>query len=164
MKIVAKSGKTYEIKQGQLYVDGHATELDYDLKQLSDNRFHILLNNRSMEAQLLDLNRAEKKVRVLVENQVHEFQLHDRYDELLAELGMDVADAGKVLELKAPMPGMVLRVLVENGATVEKGDPLLVLEAMKMENVLKAPGAATVKSIEVSAGNAVEKNEVLVRF
>jgi biotin carboxyl carrier protein len=62
------------------------------------------------------------------------------------------------------MPGMVLSVSVAEGQQVQKGDPLLVLEAMKMENVIKSPGEGTVKSIAVKAGAAVEKNALLIRF
>ena len=64
----------------------------------------------------------------------------------------------------APMPGMVLNVLAEAGQTVEKGDALLVLEAMKMENLIKATAGATVGSIEIAEGQAVEKGQLLIKF
>jgi len=66
--------------------------------------------------------------------------------------------------LKAPMPGLVVRVQVEPGQQVEAGTPLVVLEAMKMENELKAPGPAIVKVVRVSPGEAVEKGQVLLEF
>ena len=66
--------------------------------------------------------------------------------------------------LKAPMPGLVVRVAVEEGGRVEAGAPVVVLEAMKMENELRAPAAAVVKGIKVKAGQAVEKGQVLVEF
>lgn len=64
--------------------------------------------------------------------------------------------------IKAPMPGLVIRVLVEAGQTVNPGDPVVVLEAMKMENELKAPVAGTVERVEVRVGQAVEKGAVVV--
>ena len=67
-------------------------------------------------------------------------------------------------ELKAPMPGLVLKIEVEVGQTIKEGDALVVLEAMKMENVLKSPADVVIKSIGVTEGNAVEKNEVLIEF
>ena len=70
----------------------------------------------------------------------------------------------KLNEIKAPMPGLVVRITVEEGAEVKKGDSLLVLEAMKMENVIKAPGDAVVGKIKVNAGQAVEKNQLLISF
>jgi biotin carboxyl carrier protein len=66
--------------------------------------------------------------------------------------------------LKAPMPGLVLEFRVVPGDKVVEGDALVVLEAMKMENILKSPGEATVKSIEVTKGQAIEKNQVLITF
>ncbi|MEO8090509.1 MAG: biotin/lipoyl-containing protein [Gemmatimonadales bacterium] len=68
------------------------------------------------------------------------------------------------LVLKAPMPGLVLRVQVTPGQAVSAGAGLVVLEAMKMENELKAPGPAVVKAIRVEAGEAVEKGQVLLEF
>jgi biotin carboxyl carrier protein len=62
------------------------------------------------------------------------------------------------------MPGLVLRVLVEPGQKVTKGEPLLVLEAMKMENMIKAPGDAIVSSVKAQLGQAVEKNQILIDF
>jgi pyruvate carboxylase subunit B len=66
--------------------------------------------------------------------------------------------------LKAPMPGLVLRVQVTPGQTVAAGTGVIVLEAMKMENELKAAGAGVVRSVRVSAGEAVEKGQVLIEF
>ena len=66
--------------------------------------------------------------------------------------------------LRAPMPGLVLRVLVEPGQEVAAGAGLIVLEAMKMENELKAPAAGTVGAVRAQAGQAVEKGQVLVEF
>ena len=66
--------------------------------------------------------------------------------------------------LKAPMPGLVVRVLVELGQAVEAGQGVVVLEAMKMENELKASAAAVVRSVRVQAGEAVEKGQILIEF
>ena len=66
--------------------------------------------------------------------------------------------------LKAPMPGLVVRIQVEPGQEVEAGAPLVVLEAMKMENELKAPGPAVIKAIRVQQGEAVEKGQVLLEL
>ena len=77
-----------------------------------------------------------------------------------------LAGAGKTHQaggiLKAPMPGLVVKVLVEPGQTVVPGQSLVVLEAMKMENELKAPSAALVGAVSVRAGQAVEKGQALV--
>ncbi|HEX6251348.1 MAG TPA: biotin/lipoyl-containing protein [Gemmatimonadaceae bacterium] len=66
--------------------------------------------------------------------------------------------------LVAPMPGLVVRVLVEEGAVVQAGEGLVVMEAMKMENELRASAPATVKRIHASAGAAVEKGALLIEL
>ena len=67
-------------------------------------------------------------------------------------------------DIKAPMPGKVLQVLVQVGDVVEEGQPLVVLEAMKMENVIKASSSGTVLTVEAAQGQAVEKGALLVSF
>ena len=89
-------------------------------------------------------------------------KVEDEYDQLLHKLGMDKALTKKVNELKAPMPGLVLRILVEEGQAIKQGDSLLVLEAMKMENVLKSMGDGVIKQLKVKAGDKVEKNQLLI--
>ncbi len=64
--------------------------------------------------------------------------------------------------IKAPMPGLVVRVLVAEGDTVEAGQGVVVVEAMKMENVLKAPASGTVQKVHVAAGARVEKGAPLL--
>lgn len=73
--------------------------------------------------------------------------------------GRQRAGAG---EVKAPMPGLVLRILVTPGQMVEAGSGLAVLEAMKMENQIKAPAAGVVAALRVDPGTAVEKGQVLM--
>jgi biotin carboxyl carrier protein len=66
--------------------------------------------------------------------------------------------------IKAPMPGMIVKVLVSVGAEVKEGDKLVIVEAMKMENVLKSPVTGKVKSISANEGTAVDKNTVLIEL
>ena len=77
---------------------------------------------------------------------------------------MSDANASKVKDVKAPMPGLILDIKVRPGQEVKKGDPILILEAMKMENILKSPGDGVVKEIKVQTRQNVEKNQVLILF
>jgi biotin carboxyl carrier protein len=88
----------------------------------------------------------------------------DQFDILLEQLGFNHLNAGAISDLKAPMPGMVLKVFVQEGDTLQKGDNLFVLEAMKMENIIKAPAGVVVKSIKIKPGDKVEKGQVLITF
>jgi biotin carboxyl carrier protein len=79
-------------------------------------------------------------------------------------MGMSSATANKVNNIKAPMPGLIINLKVAEGDTVKAGDQLLILEAMKMENILKSPGDGVIKKIKVKKGDSVEKNQVLIEF
>lgn len=74
------------------------------------------------------------------------------------------AGGGAQKELRAPMPGRIVRVLVKKGDSVEGGQPLVVMEAMKMENELRAAAAATIADVHVSEGASVEARAMLITF
>ncbi|MCA8831745.1 biotin/lipoyl-containing protein [Hymenobacter pini] len=136
----------------------------WDIAPLGNGRYHILHEGRSYSAELISADYATKAVILKVNGQRIELQAKDRFDLLLDKLGMSNAASQKVNELKAPMPGLIVDVRVAPGQTVQKGDPLLVLEAMKMENILKAPGDGTVAAIKVNLRDNVTKGQVLVQF
>ena len=135
-----------------------------DLMKISSYQYHILHNNKSYNIDVVKLNAEEKSIVLKVNSVRFTLQLKDKYDELLHSLGLDNLAAKKVNDIKAPMPGMVLRILVNEGDTVKKGDALLVLEAMKMENILKSPTDGIIKKIAATKGVAVEKNQLLIQF
>jgi len=125
---------------------------------------HVLHNNSSYTIEIVRFNKKEKRCVLKVNNQELTVSVEDRFDVLLHQLGMDNMNNQKVNEVKAPMPGLVLNIMVQSGDSVSKGDGLIVLEAMKMENIIKSPAAGVVKSVEVAQSNAVEKNQVLIKF
>ena len=79
-------------------------------------------------------------------------------------MGFGKASIKQVKEIKAPMPGLVLEIAVTDGQEVSEGDKLLILEAMKMENSIMIQTSAIIKKVSVSAGQAVEKGQVLVEL
>jgi len=163
-KVKINGEKEYNIdaQKDSISIDGESMNLD--LLKLKEGKFHILYKDQSYNASLLDLNKEEKKVRIKINNNIYDLEIEDQFDQLLQQLGMDNLASAAISQLKAPMPGLVLNVLVEEGQTVNKDDSLLILEAMKMENVLKSPGEATIKKIEVSEKESVEKNQILIEF
>lgn len=163
-KIRVNDSKEYqvEIKAGQTFVNGEPFMAD--IKAFSDAQFHLIHNNRSVNVEVLNIDETRKKCTVRVGDTEYQTVLSDQFDELLHQLGMDNLNAHKVAELKAPMPGLVLKVLVSEGDSVLKGDNLLILEAMKMENIIKSPADLTIRSIRVNSGDKVEKNAVMLVF
>ncbi len=142
----------------------NGSEFNWDLVTEKHGRYHVLKDNRSYTVELIDVDFIEKKISLNVNGNNYSFELTDKFDELLKNLGMDNVNNSVAKELKAPMPGLVLEVLVKTGDSVKKGDAILVLEAMKMENNIKSVSDAVVKKVVVQKGNAVEKNQVMVLF
>ena len=97
----------------------------------------MIQNYRSYNVEVVNANHDEKIFELKVNGNNYSVQLKDQYDELLHRLGMDATSSKKVNDLKAPMPGLVTAICVEEGQAVKKGDVLVTLEAMKMENTLK---------------------------
>lgn len=148
-------------KEG-MSIDG--SPFNADMLEYREGKFHILHNNRSFTAEVLSHNPEDKTFEIKVNHSVFNIVVKDQYDELLKRMGIDAAAGKKVNDIKAPMPGMVLNVMVENGQPIKKGDAIVVLEAMKMENILKAPVDGVIKKIHVFKGDKVEKNQIMVNL
>ncbi len=140
------------------------TEFQADILSVDENSFHILKDNKSYNIEVLDINTEEKKAKLKINGQNFSVHAMSELDILLKEMGMDNLSTKKIKELRAPMPGLVIDIPVSEGDEINEGDKLLVLEAMKMENNLKAEANSKVKTIKCKKGQAVEKNEVLIVF
>ena len=130
--------------------------------QTGSNTFTLIENNKVYTLELIELN--GKLVTVSINGRKETFEIKDSLDLLVDQLGLAVTNNEKVDSVLAPMPGLVLKMMVSAGDSVEEGQPLLILEAMKMENVIKSPTAGVIKSIDVEVGAAVEKKKVLLVF
>ena len=139
-------------------------DFNWDCIEVKEGRFHILFKGRSLVADVIEANTNQKMFIIRINNNNYSVQIKDKYDELLQSLGMDMLNNQKESDIKAPMPGRVLDIMLDIGGSVVKGESVLVLEAMKMENVIKSPTDGVVKRITVEKNQAVEKNEVLIEF
>ena len=137
---------------------------DWDCVEIKNGQFHLLFKGRSLVANVVEVDSSEKVFVIRINNNSYRVQLKDRYDELLQSLGIDAFSSKKESEIKAPMPGRVLDVVVQEGDPISKGDNVVVLEAMKMENVIKSPTDGIVKNVCVVKEETVEKNQVLIAF
>jgi biotin carboxyl carrier protein len=148
-------------------VDGNllnGEQFTADMVATTDRFYHILHQGKSYVVEVVSQDPVTKMMRIKVNNRVYDVSVKDRMDLILEQMGLNTANTGKMKQLKAPMPGLVLDIRVQVGDQVEKGDPLILLEAMKMENVLKAEGAGKVASIEVTKGQNVEKGLLMLKF
>jgi len=135
-----------------------------DIKQLNPAAWHIINDMQSYNVEVVNFNSADKTAEIKVNNNIYTVAAKDQFDVLLEKMGLSSLNAAKISELKAPMPGMVLKVFVTEGTEVKKGDNLFILEAMKMENIIKSPDDVTVKTVKINPGDKVEKGQVLLQF
>lgn len=155
-------------------VDGRSLTIngvksDVSVEFAETDRLEILQKSGARAAKktpvtLLAIDHETKVVHVKVKGNTYVVQLRSDFDRLLEQLGMGRGSSAKLNIIKAPMPGMVLDILVETGQVVAKDEPLLILEAMKMENVIKSPREGKIARIGVARGVAIEKNALLIEF
>ena len=143
-------------------IDGQPLRLD--ILEYKKGKFHIILDKRSYRAEVLSVDSDTKTCEIKIGNACITVSIKDKYDELLRDMGIEEIAGKRVNDIKAPMPGMVLQVMVQHGQPIKKGDSIVVLEAMKMENILKSPSDGTIKNIFVGIGDKVEKNQIMVNF
>ena len=136
----------------------------WDLVTINEQYFHILHEKKSYVAEVVALDITAKTFTIKINNHIHTVFLKDKFDLLLEKMGMTGTQSGKANSVKAPMPGLIIDLKVKEGDLVKPQDPLLILEAMKMENIIKAVGEGTVKSIKIKKGDSVEKNQLLIEF
>lgn len=151
-----------KIENNQIVINNEALNISFQ-NQLHGN-FIIHNNNEAIKAEVLEVDHAKKKFTIKIEDGIYNIDLKDQTDALLEKLGMTDLQNIVIKDIKAPMPGLILDIMVEVGQEVKKGDGLMILEAMKMENVLKSTGDGTISAIEVTKGQSVEKNNVLIKF
>lgn len=157
-----KKGFSVSDPNGKMLVDG--TKIDFDLVKISETEWHILKDIKSYNIKVMSIDYAAKTFQVLINNNKYSLTVKDKYDILLHEMGMDNLISIKTSDIKAPMPGLVVNLMVTEGQLVKKDDAILVLEAMKMENILKSPCNGLIKRINVEIKEKVEKNQVLIMF
>lgn len=146
------------LEDGRISIDGATQNLVVDTPD--QQTYNIIYNNKSYRLFIESIE--DNRCTLLINGRAHVVAVKDARDQLLDQYG--IADASQSLEreIRAPMPGLVLDVLVEEGAEISAGTGLIVLEAMKMENELKAASAGRVASIHVNPGDPVAKNDLLI--
>lgn len=148
---------------GQVTLE-NATQTGLDFIRLDEQHFQVLHGEKSYLAALEKVDYLAKTFVFRINGGIYEVKIADQFDQMVERLGLHAQAGTKFKDVKAPMPGLVLDIMVEVGQKVLKGDSLLILEAMKMENVLKSPGEGVVKAVKVEKGTAVNKNQILLEM
>jgi len=153
-----KVNKTFEVD----FTDDHISKID--ALQTSSTTYHILQDSKSYDAEVLTNNFNTKNYSIKINNTIYDVDIANTLDLQIAAMGFSVGSSKQVNAIKAPMPGLLLDIQVEIGQDVKENDPLLILEAMKMENVILSPRDGVIKSIAADKSDAVEKGQLLIEF
>lgn len=160
--ILGDSELSIKVSDGEITInDKH---FSWDCIKINESLFHIIKDNKIYLVQIIKPDLKNKKFLVKVNGSPASIKIKDRVDLLLEKLGMKDIGAATIDKIEAPMPGLILEVLVNETQKVKKNTPLLILEAMKMENIIKSPIEGVIKSIKVKKGQNVNKNQVLIQF
>tara|TARA_B100000508_G_scaffold141097_1_gene147087 strand:+ start:199768 stop:200238 length:471 start_codon:yes stop_codon:yes gene_type:complete len=148
-------------------IDGEKLEGNFGFSAVEwiDERFFTIdYMGEKYHGEVVEAATEDQKLTVKINQRTFEIKKERPIDELIHEMGLDKKKVKKLHQLKSPMPGRILDFSVEVGDEVDEGTPLLTLEAMKMENVIKSEGIGKVKSLAKGKDDVVEKNELIIEF
>lgn len=146
------------LDDNRVLLDGKVYHVDFDAL-INEPVYSLLIDGKSYEAYIYE---KENALHVLMQGRFYSAFVEDEREKRLRAASKSTVSVGGDYHLKAPMPGMVVEVPVVNGQQVEKGDVLLILESMKMQNELKCPRSGRVTRIRVNPGDRVEQHETML--
>ncbi len=152
---LSSTDNSFELSQEEL--------ASLEMTQYASGNWHIIEHGVGHKAQV-EICVKTRFASVRLDGRYYQFEVKDELDQLVEALGMNKVDKVYDQHVLAPMPGLVLSILVKEGEVVERDTPLLILEAMKMENVIKSAARASIESIECSLKSPVEKGQLLIKL
>ena len=159
--IIDNNSFNIEKAEGKLSIDN--LEVGHDLLKTEGNNYHLVYNHQSFNIEVLAKDNHTGILTLRINGRVITTQLQNKLAGLLQQMGMD-NNKKKLKDLKAPMPGLVLDILVNEGDEVTEGQELIVLEAMKMENAIKSPQDGIINKIQIGKQDKIDKNHTLLSF
>lgn len=155
----------YKVKVNEFEFAFTKEQIDaVDLVKKSPSEFNLIKDHRSVNARLIEADNDGKKLTIAVGGENFAIEIKDELDQMLDKMGFSTVVSKQIKEIKAPMPGLVLEIAVTEGQEVKEGDRILILVAMKMENSILIHANAKIKRIAVTAGQAVDKGQLLVEL
>ena len=144
--------------EDQIIVNDEPYEIDF--QQMPDSGVtSLIIGNHSFEAVVEEIDGSWQ---VLIRGDLYEVDVDDERSRRLASARGDLMAADGEVAVRSPMPGIVIAVSVSEGQNVSKGDKVVILESMKMENELRAPRDGIISHIRIEVGASVDKDQVLV--
>ncbi len=161
MPAILLNGKTvnFRIDGNAIVADGRT--VDFEILRETEGKLLVKIGGAVEE---LIFSENGDGVELFLNNSTQKFEVLSDRDLLLRGLEREGARHHAHSEVRAPMPGLVVKTLVKKGDVVRKGDSLLILEAMKMENEIRTPAEAEVAEVLVKDGDIVEKDQTILRL
>ncbi len=165
IKATINSIHSFEIEQAHPdHFEINGKKVPFQLVSSNEHEWLVRNGNTQYRVQILESDHIRKKYTFKIKGKKFHVQLEDRLDILLNEMGISSDDAEEIRQIKAPMPGLILEINAKKGMDVSKGEKILVLEAMKMENVIRSPTEGIIADIFIEIGDSVDKNQLLIQF
>jgi len=162
--VVEVNGQRYsvDVSEGQAIVDG--VKYRATMQPVAGTPVRIVSVNDAVHRMVLRERVARGRYRLWLDGHRYDAEALDARARAIRDMQASVAKPAGPAPLRAPMPGLIVQLRVKVGDTIAAGDGLVVMEAMKMENELRAPAAGKVRAVHVSVGAAVEKGALLVEL
>ncbi len=135
-----------------------------DIVKIGSSNFHLLHDNKGYKVSLLETDYLNKTLKISVNGNSYDLKIEDEYDQQVKKMGLLAVTSQKVNSIMAPMPGLIIDVMVKEGQEISEGTPLLVLSAMKMENIIVSQGDGIIKSIAIKKEDTVEKGQMVIEM
>ncbi len=138
--------------------------ISLDALQTSKSKYHVLREGKPFTVEVVANSFHDRTYLIKVKNETYKVILKNDLDQQITEMGFSLGSSKNISNIIAPMPGLILDIHVKEGEAVTEDSPLLILEAMKMENVITSPREGVIKSITVKKGDTVDKKQLLISY
>jgi len=156
--------KLYDITISDKTIRINGNSVHFDTINIGGDFYHIVYNGKSYRIIIEDSSLDKKKLTLNINGSRIQIDLKDFLDIAKDKIGIREQSSQSGMPVKSPMPGKISKIFVSEGEYIEEGAPLLILNAMKMENILKSSHTGLVKQVLVQSGQNVEKGQILIQF
>lgn len=134
---------------------------DFKIDSNIENNYSVLYRSSIFDIDLVSFDTDKKLVNILVNGNSFEIEIEDKFDFIIKKLGLRESNSTVEGFVESIMPGLIIDIHVVEGESVVKGQKLVTLEAMKMENIIKSPRHSIIRKVSIKKGHTVEKGDVL---
>jgi len=160
-----KQPKNYSaIVNGKEYFFNDEQISGADIIRLNKNTFNIILDYKSYTLNVSTIDYERKIIKIEFNSQIYSVEIKTELDHLLRKIGFGASAGKKANRIYAPMPGLILEIPVKENDDLKEGEKVMVIEAMKMENIITMPADGKIKKINVEQGDAVSKGQILIEI